>query len=138
MIEVTPEELRRSFGIPSVDFDEDLAEESIEQVEALARVYAGVARLAELEERAAGLDAEADDAQARLESVRQVIKQYAKRVYENPGGVLQRALQDAGSTSYADTSEAAHGLNRNLRRAVRSAIGGSRVATPLYASEMGE
>ena len=129
---VDVDEVRRALGLDPDAFDDDRAEEAVEQVDALARVYADPERVAGLEQSSDATD------KARLEALRQVVKQYAVRVYNNPEGVLQRQIHNAGSVSYADTSEAAHGLNRNLRRAVRSAVGGSRMSTPLYASERDE
>lgn len=120
---ITTEDLRRSLGIDAAHFDDDRAQEAVDEVDALAKVYAGGSDVVD------ALDADAEEA------LRQVVKRYARRVYSNPEGVLHKNIQQAVTTTYADSSEAAHGLNRHLRRAVRSAIRGATAKTPLYASE---
>lgn len=119
-------ELRDSLGLDADQFNEERASGAIDEVNALAVVYAG---------GQAAVDTMQSDDPDAYEALRQVVKRFAKRVYSNPEGVLQKNVQNVVSTSYADSSRSAHGLDRTLQNAVRMAIRGSSVQTPLYASE---
>lgn len=120
---ITTEELRNSLGLDTEHFNDTRASEAIDEVNALAVVYAG------------GQDSIGALTTDQFEALRQVVKRFAKRVYSNPEGVLQRQITATGSTSYADTSEAAHGLTKHLHRAVRAAVGGATAKAELYATE---